>query len=82
MLFILIMTLSILYPQKAGLPNLLFTLFFLPLHQSLSQVLDPTILECIAQAANVVLQPLLSPEHLERLESHKIVRCEKSCGIN
>lgn len=50
---------------------------FLPLHQSLSQVLDPTNLECIAQAANVVLQPLLSLERLERLESHKTARCEK-----
>ena len=50
----------------------------LPLHQSLSQVLVPTILECIAQAANVVLQLSLSPEHQERLESHKTVPCKNS----
>jgi len=73
--------LTILYPQKPRLPNLMLTCCVLLLHQSPSQVLGPTILEYIAQAANVVLQPSLSPEHRERLESHKTVPCKKRCEI-
>lgn len=53
----------------------------LSLHQSLFPVLGHTILECIAQAASVVLQPLLCPEHPERLESHKTVPYEQMCKI-